>query len=519
MLSNNLLNHEEVREPYLQQGQLMIPLIDRWNSVNNPRICVIGDLILDCYHWGAAERISPEAPVLVLRSEGEEDRLGGAASVASLLRGLNCDVSLVGVVGDDVEGRRVKTLVAELGVDPSAVMVDASRPTTKKTRILGSTNQRQPHQLLRLDRECLRPVDRELEQLLILAITAAIPQAAMVLVSDYGKGCCTPALLKAVFDVAHRHGIPVAVDPAKNVAYDRYRNASILTPNRTEANMATGTRIHCAADAANAGRKLCLDLDIQTVVLKLDREGLVICHGTEPPQVVQTVPRTVCDVTGAGDMVLAVLGLCLASGWSLSDAAEVANVAAGLEVERVGVTQISREEIAASLRAAKSRKTHQKVVTPEFAAELADRYRQEGRKIAFTNGCFDLFHAGHLHSLEQAGSHGDILFVAVNDDRSISRLKGADRPIIPQEQRLAIVAALECVDHVILMDDDTPHRILRSVRPHVLAKGAPYTPSQVVGGEIVLEYGGTIAITETLPDLSTTLLQARIATGTGSVRQ
>jgi D-beta-D-heptose 7-phosphate kinase/D-beta-D-heptose 1-phosphate adenosyltransferase len=491
----------------------MTSLIDRWNSISHPRICVIGDLILDCYHWGAAERISPEAPVLVLRSEGEEDRLGGAASVASLLRGLECDVSLIGIVGDDVEGRRVKTLVAEMGVDASPILVDASRPTTKKTRILGSTNQRQPHQLLRLDRESTQPVGDELEQLLIEVVGLAIPQASMVLVSDYGKGCCTPELLRTIFDVAGRHGIPVAVDPAKNVSYDRYRNASILTPNRTEASTATGTKIHTSVDAANAGRKLCLDLDIDTVLLKLDREGLVICNRTDPPQVVQTIPRTVCDVTGAGDMVLAVLGLCLADGWALSDAAEIANVAAGLEVERVGVTQISREEIAASLRAAKSRTTHQKVVSCEFAGELAVRYRQEGRKIAFTNGCFDLFHAGHLHSLEQAGSHGDILFVAVNDDSSISRLKGSGRPIIPQEQRLAIVAALSCVDHVILMDDDTPHRILNSVRPHVLAKGAPYTPSQVVGGEIVLEYGGTIAITETLPNLSTTLLQARIATG------
>ncbi|MDB5343206.1 MAG: cytidyltransferase-related domain protein [Schlesneria sp.] len=485
-------------------------LADRWEAMGQSRICVIGDLILDRYQWGSAERISPEAPVLVLKSLGEEDRLGGAASVATLLRGLACDVTLIGLVGADQEGHCTSHLIDELKIDSEFVLVDPNRPTTWKTRILGSANRRQPHQLLRIDRESCAVPDEATEQALIGALTASIPNASAALISDYGKGVCTPKVIRTVFELAKQYCIPVAVDPAKRVTFDRYRGAPLVTPNRTEASAATGIDIRSVSDARLAGNQLCLQWGVSTVLLKLDREGLLICRANEPAIHVRTTPRTVCDVTGAGDMILAVTGLCLASGWFISEAAEVANIAAGFEVERVGVSQVSRSEILAVLQSRQSRSTEHKIISSRTAEDLAARYREEGRKVVFTNGCFDLFHAGHVHCLEQAASCGDALFVAVNSDESVRRLKGSGRPIVAENQRAAILAALACVDHVVVMEGDTPHELLRAIHPDVLVKGAPYQINEVVGAEIVRAYGGEITITKTTPGLSTTLLETQI---------
>lgn len=490
----------------------MKPLAERWEELARPRVCVIGDLILDRYQWGAADRISPEAPVLVLKSLGEEDRLGGAASVAALLRGLECEVTLIGLIGADQEGACTRKLIDNVGINSTHLLCDSSRPTTWKTRVLASADRRQPHQLLRIDRESCTIVEEAVERQLIESIIASIPDASAVLISDYGKGVCTPKLIQKVFELARQHQIPVAVDPAKKVSFDRYRGAPLVAPNRAEASAATGIDIGSISEATVAGNQLCLQWGLETVLLKLDRDGLLVCQANHAPIHIPTTPRTVCDVTGAGDMILAVTGLCLAEGWSLSEIAEVANIAAGLEVERVGVSQVARSEISAILQSRRSRSTKHKIISAQTAEGLAARYRESGKKVVFTNGCFDLFHAGHVHCLEEAASHGDKLFVAINSDASVRRLKGSGRPIVDESQRAAILASLACVDHVVIMHDDTPHNLLSVTRPHVLVKGAPYRPNEVVGAEIVLAYDGKIAITGVTPDLSTTLLEKRIAT-------
>ena len=485
-------------------------LRDQWNAISRPQICVIGDLILDRYLWTTADRISPEAPVMVLRSGHEEERLGGAASVALLLRSLECNVSLIGITGNDAEGRRIQELADDVGIDSSAIRSATDRPTTLKTRILGRTPSRQPHQILRIDRESQAPIGKADESQLAESLSEMMKDASAVLVSDYGKGVCTPELLRMVFEQARLHDIPVAVDPAKSVPFDRYSGAPLVTPNRNEARAASGRAISCNEDAVAAGQDLCRRWG-GAVVLKLDRDGLLVLKPGGSPHFVRSTPRDVCDVTGAGDMILAVLGLCLGCGWNLDDAAGLANVAAGLEVERVGVTPVSRKEIADALDQSTLRASHRKIVSADVAGDLAQRYRNGGQRVVFTNGCFDLLHAGHIHCLEQSAARGDILFVAINDDTTVRRLKGQTRPIIPQEQRLAQVAALECVDHVVLMDRDTPHHLLEVIRPDVLVKGKPYTSEQVVGAEVVWAYGGEVEIAEQIPGLSTTSLTQRIS--------
>lgn len=489
----------------------MSPPIERWKSLGRPHICVIGDLILDRYHWGTADRISPEAPVLILQSGGEEDRLGGAASVATLLRGLDCDVTLLGVIGDDLEGAHVRRLIADSGII-SRIQVDPQRPTTWKSRILGSADHRNPHQLLRIDRESRTPIADSLAQTLIESLTAILSDVSAVLVSDYGKGVCTPALLQAVFGLCQTQGIAFTVDPAKNVSFERYRGASLLLPNRNEASAAIGKRISNLNEAGDAGMELCEQWNIATILLKLDRDGLSLCQPGRPPHFVHSTSRSVCDVTGAGDMIHAVMGLCLASGWTLIDAAGVADVAAGLEVERIGVTQVSREEIAVALGSPVLGVAHRRApgaaptplaacqLTIDEAVDLVHSHQAAGRKVVVANGCFDVFHAGHASLLAFARQQGDVLIVAVNSDESVRRLKGIERPVWSLMQRLAVLASNRSVDAVVCFEADTPVSLLARLRPDVLVKGADYVGRPILGAE----YCGRVEIAPLMAGISTT---------------
>lgn len=489
---------------------MSLGLADQWSTLGNPHVCVVGDVILDRYHWGVADRISPEAPVLLLQSQGEEDRLGGAASVACLLQGLGCAVSLVGVVGNDNDGERVRKLLTDLQIDTTHLFTDPSRPTTLKTRILGGSDHRQPHQLMRLDRESRCSLNSELADRVSDAVLANFDTAECMLVSDYGKGVCNGELLGNIFEECKRRHHPVLADPAKNVSFERYRYAPLLTPNRTEASRAAGFPIEDLKDAERAIHKLCDEWDISTIALKLDRDGMLLGSKADDPIHIKTTPQAVCDVTGAGDMVLAVFGLCLSSEWDLGDAAQLAIIAASLEVQEIGVAQISRERIASSLQNKLPWNTSNKRLSVENAKRVANQYRSEGKRIVLTNGCFDLLHRGHLDCLEQAAAQGNVLFVAVNDDRSVARLKGTGRPIVNESDRITLVAALQCVNHVILMDSDTPAAILDAVRPDVLVKGAPYDEDQVVGRERVIAYGGKVVVVPQSIYTSTTALVADI---------
>jgi len=478
--------------------------MNRFASLGKPRILVVGDVILDRYTWGDAERVSPEAPVLVLRAEDEEVRLGGAASVACLLRYLEVRVTLEGVVGDDPSGRTIRRLLEEIDLDTDLVLTDTDRCTTTKERFVGRAAGRHPHQILRVDHESTDPVGEEIEHALITAFSEQLDGHQAVLISDYAKGVCTPRLLRRVIKKARERGIPVLVDPARIADYDRYRGASILTPNRAEAEGATGLSIAGPSEAFAAGEELLGRLELDAVFLTLDKDGIAVIAKDQEPEIVPTREREVYDITGAGDMVLAMTGLSYAAGLSFAETAVLANVAAGLEIERFGVAPVTRQQIRTELNG----DAKHKQVTLEEMAGLAESYRANGRCIVFANGCFDLLHMGHVTYLEQAAELGDVLIVAINSDASVTRLKGPERPIIRDRDRAAMLAALSCVHHVLVFDEDTPHHVLERLRPDILVKGG--TTKTVVGKEVVARYGGSVRILDGLPDASTTSIVSRI---------
>jgi D-beta-D-heptose 7-phosphate kinase/D-beta-D-heptose 1-phosphate adenosyltransferase len=488
----------------------MLDLFDRMERLPTPTILVLGDIMLDRYTWGDAERVSPEAPVLILRSDLEEVRLGGAASVAFLLRALGASVQLAGIVGDDAAGRTLTKLLTDEQIDHSFVLTDATRPTTVKERFVGRAANRHPNQILRVDRESRSPLSGDLERAFIDNVRQAIPHCQAVLISDYGKGVCTPVLLAEVIATARSNGVPVLVDPARGADPIRYRHATLLKPNRLEAEAALGRRIDSPAAALEAGQLLCQRLQLSAAVITLDRDGLVVVPAGETGEFVPTHAREVYDITGAGDMALAVLGICQAASLSFRESALLANLAAGVEIERLGVAAVTRSELR-SAAAMRPGSDPPKRVTLDEIATLAEAYRRQGKSIVFTNGCFDLLHVGHLRCLEEAAQLGDILIVGINSDNSVRRLKGESRPVINEQDRATLLAALACVDHVVVFDDDTPHECLRRIRPDWLVKGGTYGPHEVVGQELVESYGGRAHVTSRVGDMSTTRILQTIS--------
>ena len=478
----------------------MSELLERFSQIGRPRILVLGDLMLDRYTWGDAERVSPEAPVIVLRADQEEIRPGGAASVAYLLRHLDADVSLAGVIGNDTDGHTLRALLRDEGIDERFVLVDPTRPTTSKQRLVGRASDRHPHQILRVDRESRQPLSEQVTAGLWDALQAQLREFDAILVADYLKGVCTERLLQDVIVAARATDMPVLVDPGRMTDYSRYRGATLLKPNRTEAELARGESIETTEQALNAARHLQHTLALTAAIITLDREGLVAT--TEQDHViVPAISRPVYDITGAGDMVLAALGLCIADGIPPFDAARIANIAAGLEVERFGVAPVSRAEITTKLQRA-ANPPISKLTTVDQIANLADGYRRSGRRIVFTNGCFDLLHVGHLACLEAAAKLGDVLIVAINSDASVRHLKGPARPVITASDRARLIAALECVTSVVVFEEETPVELLKRVRPDVLVKGG--TTPEIVGRDLVETYGGVVIRLGEEPGVSTT---------------
>jgi D-beta-D-heptose 7-phosphate kinase/D-beta-D-heptose 1-phosphate adenosyltransferase len=482
----------------------MKTLLTAFDALKRPKVLVVGDLMLDRYLFGEIDRLNPEAPVPVLRPGEEEVRLGGAASVAALLRGLEAEVTLAGVIGNDPASRIVTRLLAEANIDTSAVIHDPGRPTTEKTRILGRTEGKHSQQLLRIDRESLCFISSRLEARLLQSIRRACRSAEIILVSDYNKGVCTPRLLRQVQRMAALRNIPVLVDPGRHTPFDNYRGLTAVLPNRSEALAVVGRLIETPLDGLVTAEAIAQAYGFEAALVKLDQDGAALFVPGE--NIAETIPakaRQVFDVTGAGDMVLAMMGLARASGLPWSTSAKLANVAAGLEVERHGVQPISREEIRAELNNSRA-PSSEKILSLNELTSLRAQYRDEGKSVVLTNGCFDLLHAGHVKHLEHAAKLGDVLIVAVNSDAAVRRLKGTHRPVIPQSDRATLLAALACVNHVVVFEEDTPHEVLRRLTPDILCKGGDYCGrEQVVGHEVVESYGGQVTVTSKVDNVST----------------
>jgi D-beta-D-heptose 7-phosphate kinase/D-beta-D-heptose 1-phosphate adenosyltransferase len=490
-------------------------LIDLVQHLGQPRVLVLGDLMLDRYVWGDAERISQEAPVVLLHAEKREERLGGASSVATMLRALGARVALAGVVGADADGKRIREMLVDDGIDDEAVLVDPDRPSTVKERYIGKAQQRHPQQMIRVDYEVRTPLSAPREQDLARAVSAQLRRADVVLVSDYDKGVCTPALLASVVAAARAHGLRTLADPLRGRDYRKYHGCSAITPNRLEAGLATGRQLGNVAEALEGAAQLREQLDLEAAVVTLDREGMALAHRDGRRQLFPTRPRQVYDITGAGDMVLAVLGMALAAGADFDPAIRLANVAGGLEVEKIGVATVSRDEILHDLlRGGAGRHEGgpgmEKVRgRGELVRELEVR-RGLGQTIAFTNGCFDLLHAGHVQYLSEARAQADVLVVGLNSDAGVRALKGPARPLNAVEERALVLAALETVDYLSVFDEPTPLELIRAVRPDVLVKGADYRHAEVVGADFVESYGGRVHLATLREGFSTTRLLQRL---------
>jgi D-beta-D-heptose 7-phosphate kinase / D-beta-D-heptose 1-phosphate adenosyltransferase len=484
-------------------------LVDLVHRLGQPRVLVVGDLMLDRYVWGDAERISQEAPVILLRADHREERLGGASSVATMLQALGAKVALAGVVGNDHDAGRIRQMLTDLGINHDAVLTDVHRPSTVKERYIGRAQHRHPQQMIRVDYEDRAALQEPLQSQLVAAIALQIHQADIVLISDYDKGVCTPHVLAATIAAARAKGIRTLADPTRGGDYRKYQGCSAITPNRLEAGLATGRTLTNTPEIVEAAAQLLQDLDLEAAIITLDKEGMALRHRDGRLKFLPTRPRQVYDITGAGDMVMSVLGMALAAGADYEQAIQLANVAGGLEVEKIGVATVTRAEILRDLlqsAAPSAAAADGKIVSLEALQGEIDQRRRLGQKIAFTNGCFDVLHAGHVQYLHEARSQADVLVVGLNSDASVRSLKGPTRPVQPLAARAAVLSGLQAVDFVAVFDDETPLRLIHAFRPDVLVKGADYQKDEVVGADFVESYGGRVHLAALHRGFSTTTL-------------
>lgn len=377
------------------------------------------------------------------------------------------------------------------------------RPTSKKTRVIAANQQ-----IVRIDRETKVDISAGLEERILAFIEERGREFQVILISDYAKGVLTPKVLAGINAIARRIGVPVAVDP-KGSDYTRYRGATILTPNRKEAEIASGIAIVNEESLKEAARILLADIDLDALLITRSEKGMsLFCRGGDMVHI-PTVAREVYDVTGAGDTVLAVASLALACGWEFSDAARLANVAAGIAVGKVGTSTVSPMEIIDEVSHS-HRDNDAKIKNLDVLATIVSAEKAKGKRIVFTNGCFDLLHVGHVRYLQKARTFGDLLVLGLNSDASVRRLKGEKRPLIGEEERAHILAALDCIDYLIIFDEDTPLRLIETLKPAVLVKGGDYTPAEVVGKDLVESYGGRVELVEFVDGKSTTNIIEKI---------
>jgi D-beta-D-heptose 7-phosphate kinase/D-beta-D-heptose 1-phosphate adenosyltransferase len=468
-------------------------------------VLVVGDLMLDRHLFGDVSRISPEAPVPVVRFSRETLTPGGAGNVATNLRHLGAKVTIIGVTGEDPTGGTLKELLAREGIRDLSPSLP-NRPTATKTRIIGGHQQ-----MLRLDVEDPSPLLPAMEDELIRRITVALDEGIEVaILSDYAKGVVTERIARHLIQEGKRRGIPVLVDP-KGLSYEKYRGATALTPNRQELLSVlhlTGADLELLV---KGGQSLLKELELEFLLLTRSEEGMSIIL---PERVIHIPAQAleVFDVSGAGDTVIATLAFGFIAGLSLEDAVRLSNIAAGIVVGKVGTVPIERTELLSRIyKLERGGGTAHKIFTSlDHLLDEVARWRKEGEKIVFTNGCFDLIHPGHVELLEQAKELGDRLIVGLNSDRSIRRLKGPGRPIISEEDRLRVLSAFEAVDAVILFDEDTPLALIQAIRPDLLVKGGDYEGREVVGAVEVKGWGGEVKLIPLVEGKSTSAIVAKI---------
>ena len=470
------------------------------------RILVVGDLMVDEYLWGDVDRISPEAPVQVVAVKDKEFTLGGSGNVVNNLSTLGAEVYAASVIGPGSNGRMLMDKFHELGVNTDGVIEDPGRFTTRKTRIIAANQH-----VLRIDHETKKDISEKTLKTLKECITNKIESVDVVLISDYAKGVITPALISHMVKSAEKHNKITVADP-KGLEFQKYSGVTLLTPNKKEAGAAAGMEINSESDLGLAVEKIRKRSQIDSLLVTCGKDGMVLFEHDAEPFKIHAEARQVFDVSGAGDTVLAVLGLAVASGASLKDAATLANTAAGIVVGKVGTATVTLDELSAALEpfrdpaVLKQKSLHQ-------LADLSQQLEKQGKRIVMTNGCFDLLHAGHIRLFAASKQLGDVLVVAIDDDESVRKLKGPGRPVLNAGERVRILSALDSVDHVVVFSSDELSTILEKLRPAILTKGSNYTSDQVYGHERIEQSGGRVVLIPVTEDISSTRIIDNIRKG------
>ncbi|MDP6438770.1 MAG: PfkB family carbohydrate kinase [Candidatus Brocadiia bacterium] len=483
-------------------------------QLGRPRVCVIGDVVLAGYFWGPVARISPEGPIPVLRVDREDHKPGGAAGVAAMLAALGAEVTCAGVVGEDEAATCLREQLEAAGARAAGLVTCPDRTTTCRTRYLGWVQSagRAVQQMLRVDDEPTGPIGPDLSRAVFEAAEPLIDRAEAVVAVDMGLGLFDAALLRRVIERAAARGVPVIVDPEAPRECAPYGRADCLLLNRAEAEALTGIELRGAADYARAGRALIADGALHSVAVKLDRDGIYFATAEGEEDLAPAHVREVADVTGAGDMVAAAFTLALAAGATLRRAAELANFAGGVEVTRHGAAVVSRAEMLTEIRV-EADPALRKVESLDELLSILETRRARGEKVAFTNGCFDLLHVGHLQLIRFARAQADMLVVGINSDASARELKGPGRPVNGEGARARMLAGLADVDYVVVFGTKSVLPLVERVRPDVLVKGGDYGKKGVVGCELVESYGGRVELAPEVEGLSTSDIIQRIHEG------
>ena len=444
-----------------------------------PNILVIGDLMIDHYLWGSCDRISPEAPVQVVNVKKESSVLGGAGNVINNLVTLGSVVDVISVIGNDSVANELKSLLEKIDVPTSNLVVENNRKTSKKSRLIASQQQ-----VLRYDMESIDDINENSHKQIIQTLEKNIDKYSSIILSDYGKGVLTTNLTKEIIKIANKNSIKVLVDP-KGKDYSKYKGSYTLTPNKKEAMEATNIDIKDESSLIEALKSLKTQCELEVSLITLSEQGIAIFD--DELTIKPTVAREVYDVTGAGDTVIASIAFALGNNLDIKDAIYFANLAAGVVVGKIGSATTTLDEIYEYEYSLHKSNSTSHIKTFDEIKTLSSKLHSQGKKIVFTNGCFDILHVGHVKYLEVAKSYGDVLILGLNADSSVRKLKGPTRPINTQDDRAYILASLESVDYVVIFEEETPYELIKLIKPHVLVKGGDYEGKEVVGQDIADE--------------------------------
>ena len=457
-----------------------------------PKILVVGDLMIDHYIWGTCERISPESPVQIVDVTKETTLLGGAGNVINNLKALGAQVSVSSVIGDDDNGLELLNMLKAIDINTTNIVVQSKRKTSKKSRVVAVSQQ-----VLRYDKESKEDIQKESVKNILEALSKSIKEYDIVILSDYAKGVLTEEVCQGIIKLSNKNGVKVLVDP-KGGDFSKYRGSYLLTPNKKEAILATNIDIKDEETLKEALLKLKKECDLGISLITLSEDGIATYD--EKLKIFPTVAKEVFDVTGAGDTVIASIAFALSAGKSIEDIAAFANLAAGVVVGKIGSATVSLDEIEEYEASLHKSTSDAHIKSFEDINSIVERYKKSGKRVVFTNGCFDILHVGHVKYLQEAKSFGDVLIVGLNSDESVSRLKGPTRPVNVAEDRAYILAALEAVDFVVPFSEDTPHELIKMIKPDVLVKGGDYEGKRVVG----TEFAGELKLVDFVNGKSTT---------------